>query len=136
MWKWYEQLGDRVGLLWIGAGFYPTATDFMAEAEVMGVSRRVTAVPRGFELGKTWVFLAHPKIKQTSNDDWIGGVFRIFKPERIEKIVTQAQAQDEAEMNRLVEAGITPVVVPDDDRDHQGTVYDKPGVEPRLEMTL
>lgn len=102
-----ERLGDRVGLLWIGAQFYPTPTSFIAEASLMGVSRRIIAVPRGLELGKNWVFLAHPKIKQTAKGDWIGGVFQIFKPDRIEKIVTATQAQNETAMNRLIDADIT-----------------------------
>jgi hypothetical protein len=127
-------LGNRVGLLWIGAQFYPMPADFIAEAAVMGVSRRITAVPRGFELGKTWVFFAHPKIKQTTNGDWIGGVFRVFKPDRIEKIVTETQAEDTASMEKLADAGITPVIVPDDDRDHQGTVYDKSDAVSQFEM--
>jgi hypothetical protein len=134
-----ERLGDRVGLLWIGAQFYPTPADFTAEVMVMGVSRRITAVPRGLELSKTWVFLAHPRIKEitdpsTGKTRSIGGVFRIFKPERIEKIITASQACDAASMAKLAEAGITPVVVPDDDRDHRGTIYDKPGADSQFEM--
>jgi hypothetical protein len=71
-----ERLGDRVGLLWVGARFYPTPESFAAEAREMGVLRRITAV-HGFELGKTWVFLAHPRIKQltdptTGEIGWIG----------------------------------------------------------------
>jgi len=133
------RLGDRVGRLWIGARFYSTPVDFMTEATVMGISRRITAVPRGFKLGETWVFLAHPRLKQTTDPStgeiqWIGGVFQIFKPNRIEKIVTATQAQDETVMNKLVAAGITPVVVPDDDRDHQGTVYDKSGAASQFEV--
>ena len=49
-------------------------------------------------------------------------MFRIFKPERIEKIITETMAKDEAEMNKLADAGITPVIVKDGDRDHEGTV--------------
>jgi hypothetical protein len=132
-------LGDRVGLLWIGAKFYPTPTDFMAEAGTMGVSRRIVAVPRGFKLGETWVFFAHPRVKEivdptTGKGEWIGGVFHIFRPTRIEKIVTETQANDEAAMTKLAEAGITAVIVPDDDRDHQGTVYDKDITETQHEM--
>ena len=55
----------------------------------------------------------------------MGGVFRIFKPDRIEKIVTDVQARDEAEMQKLRDAGITPVIVSATDKDHMGTVYDK-----------
>lgn len=124
-----ERLGNRVGLLWIGAQFYPTPMSFAIEAEKMGISRRILTVPRGFKIGESWVFLAHPKVVQrtdeeTGKTEFQGGVFRIFKPQRIEKIVTQSQSENEAEMEKLVKAGITPVVVPDNDRDHQGTVYD------------
>src|SRR5215472_6901615 len=124
-----EGLGDKVGLIWVGEAFYKTPGAFSAEANAMGISRRIQAIPRGFKLGESWVFLAHPKVKQlvdaeTGEATWLGGVFRVFKPERIEKIVTQSQSEDADEMAKLAEAGITPVVVADDDRDHQGSVYD------------
>lgn len=125
-----DQLGERVGLIWIGEQFYPTPASFQQEAAEMGVSRRIGAVPRGFKLGETWVFFAHPKVElridsETGEPVWIGGVFRIFKPVRIEKIVTQSDYENEEEMAKLREAGITPVSVPDDDKDHLGSVYDK-----------
>jgi hypothetical protein len=64
----------------------------------MGISRRISAIPRGFRLGEHYVFPAHSKMKeivdpQTGDVDWIGGVFRIFKPTRIEKIITVGQSQ-------------------------------------------
>jgi len=122
-------LGERVGLLWIGAQFYPTPEDFSVEATRMGVSRRILAVPRGFKLGTTWVFLAHPRVMRSIDAEtgevvWKPGIFKIFRPTAIEKIVTATQAEDTEEMARLEKAGITPVVVPDDDRDHRGSVYD------------
>jgi len=43
----------------------------------------------------------------------------------LEKIITETMAKDEAEMKRLALQNITPIVVPDDDKDHQSTVYDK-----------
>src|SRR5947208_1909086 len=51
----------RAGLIWIGERYYKTADDFTVEAARMGVSRRIPAVPRDFELGVTWVLLAHRK---------------------------------------------------------------------------
>lgn len=51
---------DRGGMLWVGATFY-TPESFMLEAMKMGVSKRIWAIPRGFKLGKTWVFTAHKK---------------------------------------------------------------------------
>lgn len=125
-----DRLGERVGLIWIGTQFYPNPNSFQVEAAELGVSRRIHTIPRGFEVGKTWVFLAHPKVKENPptkpGDDvtWTPGVFRIFKPERIEKIITESQSQDKDEMAKLAKAKITPVIVPDDDKDHQGSVYD------------
>jgi len=114
-----ERLGDRVGLLWIGAEFYPTPGDFTWEALQMGVSRRLRGVPRGFEAGKTWVWLAHPRI-QKDGEEWLGGVFQAIRPDRLEKIVTDIEACDADEMAKLAAAGITPVIVPHDDPDHRG----------------
>jgi len=137
----------RAGLLWIGEKFYPTPEHFMREAQAMGISRRVSAIPRGFKVGETWVLLAHPKgadcpkclgsglpermtaldgVKKCEECDGAGkvpAIFRVFRPSAIEKILTQSQATEEA-LADLREKGITPVIVPDNDKDHQGTVYD------------
>lgn len=116
--------GERVGLVWVGEKFYPTVEHFTTEARQLGVSRRVVAPPRNFKAGESWVWLAHPKACYT-DEGLKPGVFYIWKPRALEKIVTETQAKDAAEMEKLAKAGITPVVVPDDDRDHQGSVYDK-----------
>lgn len=80
-------------------------------------------MPKGFTVGEDWVFLAHPKTMPIENDDGeqvMGpGVFRVWKPERIEKIITESEFKDEDAMAKLEKRGITPVVVPDDDKDHQ-----------------
>jgi len=123
-------MGDKVGLLWIGEKFYPTPVDFEREAAKQGISRRISAVPRGFKLGM-WVMLAHPKAIHTYDPEaadgnkFTPGIFAMFIPTHIEKIVTKSESEDEEAMNTLREKGITPFVVPDDDRDHQGTVYDR-----------
>jgi hypothetical protein len=54
--------GERMGVLWIGAAFYPTPNEYMHEMMEQGMSRRLTAVPRGFEVGKHWLLLAHPAV--------------------------------------------------------------------------
>ena len=137
-------LGQRCGLLWIGRAFYKSVDDFSTEAAALGISRRLTAVPRGFEVGKTWVLLAHPEA--VSSDQGKGaGIFRMFLPERIELIVKQSAfdvvARIHAQKGHVVEIspaelmvvdrfnadlkrGVTWVPVPDDDPDHQGSVYD------------
>lgn len=138
---------QKQGLMWVGGGFYKEPGDFIKEAHEMGISKRISAVPNGFKVGETWVFLAHKKAgrKKVAVDVVEGrdeltdqavrleqekeveapAVFYSFKPTRIEKIVTETQSKDEAEMQKLKERGITPVAVPDDDPDHKGTVYDK-----------
>lgn len=52
----------RVGLLWVGEQYYATPGEFAAEADRIGVSRRIPAVPTGFRLGETWVWLAHRRV--------------------------------------------------------------------------
>ena len=120
---------QEAGLLWIGASFYKTPHHFQLEAAAQGICRRITAVPRNFKLGETWVFLAHPNVIPGENEEgmqvMVPGVFNAFLPNAIEQIVTETQAEDEEAMAALTKRGITPVAVPDDDPDHQGTVYDK-----------
>lgn len=134
----------KAGLLWIGEKFYKTPQDFDREGVEMGISRRIKAIPRGFKVGETWVLLAHPKTVVT----WVDfteaelakeqgelvprqkkvlkpGIFKVWRPQRIEKLVLESQRESD-EVKELIEKGITPVFIPDDDKDHRGTVYDKP----------
>src|SRR5262245_624211 len=134
-----ETLGDKVGLIWIGEKFYPKWDDFAREAQFMGISRRITAIPRGFKVGESWVFIAHPKVvrqlnSETGEEEMLPAVFRIFRPSRIEKIITQSMSENEELMAELADKGITPVIVPDDDKDHQGTVYDDDQTEPPAKL--
>lgn len=139
----------KAGLIWIGERFYKTPADFDKESQELGVSRRIKAIPRGFKLGESWVLLAHPKTirmacsacmaKGFTEDmfsaaelceacegkghKWIAGIFKVWCPQRIEKILPES-ARNSDEVAELQEQGITPVFVPDNDPDHQGTVYD------------
>lgn len=139
----------KAGLLWIGTQFYKSPAEFNKEAAELGVSRRISAVPRGFKVGETWILLAHPKTIQADcaaceGKGYIGGIgenevcdgcegkgtkhqpaiFKVWRPDRIEKILPESKRGSE-EALELAERGITPVFVPDNDPDHQGTVYDK-----------
>lgn len=140
-----HELG-RCGLLWIGERFYKTPRDFDREAAALGVSRRISAIPRGFKVGETWILFAHPKAvnrwEPLSEADraaaiaqnlmlpddqtklcYDPGIFKVWRPERIEKILPES-ARGSAEAAELVDKGIVPVFVPDDDPDHRGTVYE------------
>lgn len=112
-----EKMG-RAGLIWVGDAYYPTPEDFQAEASRMGVSRRITAVPREFRLGETWVLLAHrkcfPELTKEKGEllettKYLPGIFSVFKPVAIEYVVKGDET--EVELERLVERGITPVDV-------------------------
>lgn len=134
----------RAGLLWVGEKFYKTPARFTAEARAMGVSRRISTIPRGFEIGKTWVLMAHPlQIACTKCDgtgrlpnretldyekcdgcDGKGGkpaIFYVFRPSAIEKILPESQ-RDSNEAEALQKRGITPVYVPDTDPDHKSSM--------------
>ncbi len=110
----------QVGLLWVGEKFYPTPDAFDAEALDMGISRRISALPKGFKLGETWVLLAHRKavpsfLAEPDAPLYSPGIFRIFKPQAIEYVVKGDETPEELE--KLQERGITPVrVVPIEDR--------------------
>lgn len=142
---------ERGGLLWIGEGFYKTPAEFMAEGAKMGFSRRISAIPRDFVLGETMVYFAHPKAiterveVKVEHPDFPEGltgiktesrpaVFTAFRPTKIEMLVTESQSQDSDFMAGLEKRKITPVIVPDNDPDHQGSVYDKEENESVLPM--
>lgn len=96
----------KAGLLWIGEQHYPTVSEFVQEGLTQGISRRINSIPRQFEIGKTWVLLAHPKaVRRMSTKDEIRknglfingetvekpGIFAVFRPRRIERIVKQSE---------------------------------------------
>jgi hypothetical protein len=116
-----EQLG-RCGLLWIGEAFYKTPADWLKESKEQGISRRISTVPNDFEVGKTWVLVAHNKaiaepcklqdvrsceVCEGSMWHYTPAVFQLFKPQAIEYVVKGDETEEELE--RLVKRGITPV---------------------------
>jgi len=81
----------------------------MVEARQQGISRRIKSVPKGFELGKTWVLCAHRRVFQGSDGVWSAGIFSAFKPSRLEMVVDGSEPDEE--IDDLILRGITPVVV-------------------------
>lgn len=125
------RLGPRCGLLWVGEKFYATPDLFTAEANRMGVSRRISTLPKDFEIG-TWVLLAHRKaiedvcprgghprpdgveFGECDACDGSGrvhypGVFHAFRPSRIEYVVKGDETQED--LDRMRKRGIEPVQV-------------------------
>lgn len=116
--------GERQGLLWIGGSFYKHPEDWTNETIRQGISRRLSAVPRDFELGKTWVLVAHREALSVACPDCVeehcdtckdtrlipqAAIFHAFKPTAIEYVVRGDETDEE--LQRLMNRGITPVKV-------------------------
>lgn len=128
----------RAGLLWIGEKFYKTPADWIKESRELGISRRIHSVPNDFEVGKTWVAVAHIKaIKKHCDhgldstkqygiaeravatracelcDDegliYTPGIFQMFQPTAIEYVVKGDESDDELE--KLAKRGFTLIKV-------------------------
>ena len=104
--------GARAGLLWVGEKYYPSASSFMDEAARMGVSRRISAVPRGFVTGETWVFLGHRKGLawiEAGEEHVLPAIVTAFQPEAIEYVVKGDETEEE--LAALEERGLSLVQV-------------------------
>jgi hypothetical protein len=150
-------------LLWIGRSHY-TPEAYLKESREMGISRRIPAMPKGMVLGETWVLLAHlDAVAPVAPDQCVHcgfgdsahvvgemaascdfqppkptpGIFAAFIPRAVELLLKQSDATPER-IEKETKRGVTVVAVPDDDKDHQGSVWDKdedsqpelPGVSP------
>lgn len=130
-------------IMGVGEKFYKTPGDFSKEAQRLGISKRIPFIPRELELGKTIVYLAHPKACQVKESaalqqamailggeeterprliesekiEYKLGIFTAFIPQRVEKLIWEKDATPE-EIERLEKRGITPVVIKDGDLDH------------------
>lgn len=85
-----ELLGSQAGLIWIGEKHYARPIDFLREADRMGISRKIAAIPNGFEVGEHAIFLAHRNCITRREDDrlaYIPGVFAAFKPLMIDLVI-------------------------------------------------
>jgi hypothetical protein len=125
--KTNQLIPSKLGLMWVGSRFYNTPSDFITEAQKIGVSKRIAALPKGIQKGDL-VLLAHRQATSETIDgktEKKAGIFYAFHITRIEKLVSESQSKDEEAMKKLDKRGITAVVIPDNDKDHQGTVYDK-----------
>lgn len=130
-------------IMLVGAGNYKTPEDFLDEVQGMGISKRIPFIPKGLELGKTVIYLAHPKavevkvpaalqqamsiveeaqtkqprLLETERNEKRLGIFCAFVPKRVEKLVWESELTDE-KREQLEKRGITPVPIPNGDRDH------------------
>ncbi|NIN00500.1 MAG: hypothetical protein GTO24_21180 [candidate division Zixibacteria bacterium] len=107
----------RAGLIWIGEKHYPTVGHFNRESDLMGISRRLSSIPNDFELGKTYVLLAHRraiiegevKIIEGGGIEFKPGIFAVFKPTHIEIVVKGDEPDDVIE--GYLKRGLTPIMI-------------------------
>jgi hypothetical protein len=102
-----DNLPDRAGLLWVGTAFYATVDDFLREARRMGVSRRISALPKGFKAGETRVFFAHRKV--ILGKEAGPAIFQSFIPSAVEIVVEPTTS--EAQLDKHRRRGLVPVIV-------------------------
>lgn len=122
-WPRADAFTQPYGLLWVGEAFY-SPESFIQEALQMGVSKRIAAIPKNLKLGKTWILFAHKKAIQGFSDDpypgtpvELPGVFHAFRPQRLELLLWQSEFTYEKAVE-LEKKGITPILIPDGDIDH------------------
>jgi hypothetical protein len=115
---------ERVALDWVGAKSYPKPEVFIREAHRMGISRRINArlskngkliMPlKDFELGRDIICLAHPHAAPVINNEGelkdLPGVFKIYKPQRLEMVV-ESENLDAEFIKNIEDQGITVVKV-------------------------
>jgi hypothetical protein len=137
----YPEVNQPYGLLWVGESFY-TPQNFIQEAMQMGISRRIPAVPRNLKLGETWVLFAHISACGTRisvdppfGTENIAGVFYAFRPQRVELLIWKSEAVLEY-LEELKKKHITPIIIPDDDPDHDPRTSLKPKEEERSKVVL
>ena len=101
----HPKQGEMYGLMWVGEQFY-TPQSFILEAEKMGVSKLVAAIPKGLEIGKTKVLLAHRKAWMDKEP----AIFYAFVVKRIEVLVKEEDL-DKDWVERLRKRGVTIITV-------------------------
>lgn len=117
----------RHGLLWIGEEHYRSHHLFMAEARKMGVSRKLGALPKGFKLAETWVFLAHRKAVPVGEPGEFGpGVFTAFKPIGVDLVIADEHNVPERAVKLAEELGPTARIIKVvRDVDTQGDLFEQ-----------
>lgn len=118
---------DREAFLMPVGNRHYTPQSFVEEAKTVGVCKRVPYIPKGMKIDETVVYLAHAKVMPTEEKDDKGnqifepGIFTAFIPQGVERLVWQSELKGkkgEELKKTLKKRGITPVAIPDGDKDH------------------
>jgi hypothetical protein len=107
---------DRHGLMWVGARYYKTPSDWLAEATALGVSKRLPGLIRGLVervQDRTLVcYVAHPhavpgmpevvaefgtRTASVITEKPSPGIIAAFRPSAVELVVTEQMARERQE---------------------------------------
>ena len=89
------RVGKKAGLLWAGERVYSTPDDFNREADSLGVSRRVSSIPKGLKVGDL-CFIAHRKAipAMQGAPPIYPGIIRAFRITSLDYIVKGDESDD------------------------------------------
>lgn len=138
---------DIAFLMRVGEKYYPTPEDFTQEGIRQGFCKRIAQIPHDFEIGQTVIYLAHinacairepvavqqamtilegnkseqARLVEAEKEKRVMGIFTAFIPHRIEKLFWQSEldAMTYKDREQLTKRGITPIGIPDGDKDHK-----------------
>ncbi len=105
--------------MWVGQDY--SMKSFAKEAFEMGVSKRISVIPKDLEIGKSWIFLGKTGIITETDLGYdakkgktikANGVFYAFKVTQIQYWIAESDATEE-KLKELKDRGITPVIVPE-----------------------
>lgn len=112
-------LDQDYALMHVGAKYY-TPRSFIKEAELHGVSKAISSLPKWLVLNHTWVLLAHQKhmvMQKGFCVDHKPAVFYAFKARRVEKLIWESEAKP-WKLEQLKDKGLTPVIIKDGTPQH------------------
>lgn len=142
-----SQPPEKLGLMWVGEKYYPSAAHFVQEARTQGISKRLAALPLDLVIGQTWVALAHrcaivdysegPQAWVDEHGEahtgikYLPGIFMFFRPQAVEYVVKPVE--DPAQLERMQDRGVSLVrVVKDIDAQTELDLDDQDLDEPEL----
>lgn len=120
---------EKAWVVTVDADNYKTPQDWLDEAEVQGISRRINDIPRGFKVGESWVLVMHAKVfdREVTIDEGMltettktikePGIIAYFRPRAIQYVCKGNETKEE--LLALAERGVTPVIVETSNSAHE-----------------
>lgn len=101
--------------MWVGIQYYDTPRTFMAEAAAIGISKRISTLPKECKPGETWIALAHKKGLVHHSDkengkpghseiECVPAIFMLFRLQKIQYVVRGDE--DDEQLERMSNRGI------------------------------